>query len=131
MSPIPAGARVTSATSYFGLEAFVEVTQNHFARFATEAKGHEALRELLDAGSSDATRVGRMVLDLHAQQETLRAAHQSDIAALKELLTVDQADKLDAMLVARSFGSRFGERRHHGRFGRQSRRPGEEPQDSN
>lgn len=82
---------------------------------------HEALRDVLDTGSADATRVGQMVIDLHARQQTLRAQHEADVEALKQILTPNQSEKLDALLTARALGPRFGERGPRGRHSRHGR----------
>lgn len=61
---------------------------------------HQALRELLDSGTTDATRLGEMVLDLHARQLELRAQHESDLEALKQILTPEQAERFEALVAA-------------------------------
>ena len=80
--------------------------------------GHEALREMLESGPVDASLVGQTVIDLHAQQQALRDAHEADIEAFKQILTPDQEERFDALMAARALGPRHGERRPHGRFSR-------------
>ena len=82
------------------------------ASFDALRDGHEAVQELLDSEAPDATRVGQLVIDLHEQRLSIHAQRESDLEALKQILTPDQVEKLDAMMAAKEFGR---ERGHRGR----------------
>jgi Spy/CpxP family protein refolding chaperone len=67
------------------------------------------LRELLDAGSSDAAQVGARMIEMHQLRGELRATRKSVEAELSKLLTSEQRFAFEALKEARhDFAARFG-----------------------
>lgn len=61
---------------------------------------HAAMRQLheaIEAGSTDACAVGRLVLEAHGDDDALEAAHDTFEAGLVALLTPEQKSQYDAM----------------------------------
>ena len=74
----------------------------------------EQLRTALAAANPDPTAVGRLMIDIHAKREQMKAAREQMNKSFAALLTPEQRQKYDALKDARES---FGHRRH-GRFGR-------------
>lgn len=74
----------------------------------------EQLRTALAAANPDPTAVGRLVIDIHAKREQMKAAREQMHKSFAALLTPEQRQKYEALQDARES---FGPRRH-GRFGR-------------
>lgn len=83
----------------------------------TQMALHEELRALLESDAPDATAVGELVLELHANRKQIGTIHEAAWTDFKALLTAEQLDKLEQLgEVRRHFG--------HGRGGAHQFRPG-------
>jgi len=83
---------------------------------------NEELQALLDSESPDVERVGAKVIELHAMRKAMRAQGASDHDKIRDLLTPEQAEKLDTMMEVREMGR--GDRDRKGRGGHRDQRPG-------
>lgn len=61
---------------------------------------HQALNELLNAASPNATQVGNAAISLHESEKKLAAERDWFIAELKKLLTGEQQATLDRLIAA-------------------------------
>ncbi|MCB1054504.1 MAG: Spy/CpxP family protein refolding chaperone [Acidobacteria bacterium] len=77
---------------------------------------HTQLRDLLDAGTTDAQVVGELVLSTHAIGQKIQAARDATEASFRALLTSEQLAKYDELQTRRDeHGSRHGHRGPGGR----------------
>ena len=88
---------------------------------------NQALQGMLESGSPDATAIGTKVIEIHGLRQQMGADQAARMTALRELLTPEQVEKLDALMAARDFargdrgprgerkGRHDGAKRHSGR----------------
>ena len=107
-------------------EAWKDAHRSHFEALKPTFEKMRDLREQieaeLDSGSPDAATVGGYVISIHALQSEIEAARESLEAATLEILTDEQATKLEAFKAANperhhgpGFGGPHGDGPRHGR----------------
>ena len=111
---------LTEAQTYEWETLSASQRESRGASFDALRDGQEALQEILESGAPDATRVGEIVIDLHNQRRSIQAQREADLESLKQILTPDQVEKLDAMMAAKEFGRERGPRGRGHRSGSRS-----------
>lgn len=82
-------------------------------RHQANAASFETIHEMAAAENPDATAIGELVIQMHREREAMKAAHQGYRSALVELLTPEQAEKLEAWEASRPWVAGFGPHRWH------------------
>lgn len=103
-------------------ESMASHRENRQARHEVLRAGSDALQGLLESERPDATAIGNKVLELHGQRQQMAADSEAHMSALRDLLTSEQVEKLDALLAAREFTR--GDRDHRPRGERKGRHDG-------
>jgi Spy/CpxP family protein refolding chaperone len=65
---------------------------------------NEALQGILEGQQPDPTAIGKRVLEIHDLRKQMTADQETQVNAVREQLTPEQAERFDALMAARDFG---------------------------
>ncbi len=90
------------------------MTQEHMqatrARWEHIGSLRESFRDLAEQENPNLEEAGRIALEMHREMETARSSRGQVFEDLQQILTPEQADKLEALKTAREFSGRRGDR---------------------
>lgn len=84
-------------------ESMVSRREDRQAAAETLRSSNETLQRMLGGESPDATAVGTKVIEIHGLRQQMGADQKAQMTALRDLLTPEQVQKLDALIAARDF----------------------------